>query len=84
MDLHWIVTTLIGIGMSGVGWWAKTLWEAHQKLREDHQNLYIVVTRDYVQIARFESTLRDINENLNRIFDKLDGKEDRRNNGRHT
>ena len=64
--------------MAGFGWWAKTIWEAHQKLRDDHSALHVLVKGEYVTNSRFENVLRDIDSKLDRIFDKLDGKEERR------
>ena len=78
MDLHWVVTGLLGIVVSGIGWFAQTLWRAHEDMRKEHALLQVQIAKEYVPNSRLEDILRDIKADMRLILSKLDDKEDRK------
>ena len=77
MDLQTYINVGLGIGCGGIGWFARTLWDNQQKLRDDLSALHVKLTEKYVPNERFESVLREINDNIKRVLDKLDDKADK-------
>ena len=55
----------------------KTLWDANTQLRSDLANLNEKIGRDYVRRDDFRDHAARVEEMLDRIFDKLDGKADK-------
>jgi hypothetical protein len=90
---HFDVATLVVDGLFTLvaflgGFLLKTMWSAIDKLREDMLELNKAIARDYVRrddfsghVQRLESMFAQhqthMNDMLNRIYDKLDGKADR-------
>lgn len=72
-----------------LGWFARTLWGVMMELKSELAKLREEVANnrvhkdDFREALRevkdnFTTTMRGVNEMLTRIFDKLDGKEDKR------
>lgn len=64
-----------------MGWLLKTLWSAVERLRRDLNSLEVSISSNYlkrgdfnVAVERIESKIERLGE---RIFDKLDEKQDR-------
>ena len=77
MDLQSLFNIVGGILLSVVGWIAKTLWDAVADLRRDLHVLETDLPKSYVRREDFADSMRRIEDMVNRIFDKLDGKEDK-------
>lgn len=61
-------------GVSGVGWFANTLYGHYKELRQAHESHRVEVAKDYVPRASLREEIRDIKDALKRIEDKMDGK----------
>jgi len=68
---------LINLGFAGsasvLGWFARELWSAVKELKVDIAQL----PRHYVQREDYREDMREIKTMLGKIFDKLDGKQDK-------
>lgn len=82
MDLHWVVETLLGIVIAGVAWFANVLWGELSKIKEKHGDLEVRLAQNYVPNNRFDTVLKEINDNIRHILEKLDGKAERRESAR--
>ena len=73
--------TIIDLGLGTVlaagGWFAHTLWDAVQELKQDLSNLRVEVARDYIPRNDFNRLADELKEILNKISDKLDHKVDK-------
>jgi hypothetical protein len=70
--------------MAVVGWLAREMWAAVKelksditKLREDLPHNYVIKDDFRSDIAVIRNEMKEIRDMLGRIFDKLDGKQDR-------
>lgn len=77
MDLQSIINLGIGIGFTAVGWWAKTVWNAVQELKNDLAKLREELPKVYVPKDDFKEFAREIKSLLVTISDKLDHKVDK-------
>jgi hypothetical protein len=77
MDLQFIINIVAGIILGGLGWFGRQLWDAVADLRKDLHQLEVNLPTTYVTKNDFTVALKDINEGLKRIYDKLDGKADK-------
>lgn len=77
MDLDTIFKIVIGVILSGLGWFGKQLWDAVADLRRDISKLEVELAKHYVPKTEFSDAMKEIREGLNKIYDKLDGKADR-------
>jgi hypothetical protein len=72
---------LIDIGLSTVmiviGWFARELWSAVKELKTDLSKLREDLPKVYLAKDDYKSDLKDIRDMLGKIFDKLDGKQDK-------
>lgn len=77
MDLEALFKLVVGVGIGGLGWFARQLWDAVNKLREDIRSLEVDQAKNYVAKSDFTAAMREIKQGLDKIYDKLDGKADK-------
>ena len=72
---------LINLSFAGaasvLGWFARELWSAVKELKTDLTALREDLPRQYVIRDDHREDMRDIKSMLGKIFDKLDGKQDK-------
>ena len=77
LDLQTAFNIIVGICIAGAGWWAKEIWNAVAKLREDIHDVELALPSHYVRKDEFADAIKLINDKLDRISDKLDAKQDK-------
>jgi len=77
MDAQTLINVGLGIILTSVGWFARQIWEATQKLQEDLHKIEVDLPTHYVQKSDYSETMKRIEIMFERIFDKLDQKADR-------
>ncbi len=77
MDLQHVLNFTIGAVLAALGWFARQLWDAVAALREDVRSLERDLPRHYVRRDDFLEAMRRIEDMVGKIFDKLDGKQDK-------
>jgi hypothetical protein len=77
LDPQAVFNVLIGVVLAGAGWWAKEIWNAVAKLREDIHDVELALPSHYVRKDEFADAIKLINDKLDRISDKLDAKQDK-------
>lgn len=71
METQDFLNLLLGAACTGLGWFAKTIYEAVQEIRRDLSSLHIEVARDYVPVARFDEAVTTIHAKLDRVLERL-------------
>lgn len=61
-----------------VAWIVKGLLEAQKKIKEDHSAFRDEVHREFVRKSDYIDQLSEIKDLIRRIYDKLDGKADKK------
>ena len=73
--------TTINLALSAVlctiGWFARQLWEAVQKMKEDLHRIEADLPKTYVLKIDLDKRMDHIEDMIQRIYDKLDGKLDK-------
>lgn len=77
IDLHFILTGLLGIVCGLLGWFGRELWAAVQGLRRDLQALEVKISAEYVRYDRMQDALRPVMEALDDIRKALAHKADK-------
>jgi hypothetical protein len=77
METQLIINALGGIVMAGIGWAARELWSAVKILRSDLQKIEVALPTNYVSKSDFDKTMKHIEDMVQRIYDKLDNKQDK-------
>lgn len=81
MDTQTIINVIGGLLLSIIGWLARQLWDAVQKLRADIHKLELELPKHYVHKDDFVEAMKELRSDLtkgfDRIYDKLDGKADK-------
>ena len=73
-----LLFNLVGTAiMATIGWFARQLWDAVQKLKSDMSTLELSISNNYVKKDDFKDGIRELKDMLGKIFDKLDNKADR-------
>jgi len=72
-----IINLIIGSVLAVLGWFARQLWDAVQKLKEDMKQIEVDLPTHYVRKDELEVRFDKIESMLNRIFEKLDSKADK-------
>jgi chaperonin cofactor prefoldin len=72
-----IINVIIGTVLSGLGWFARQLWDAVQDLKRDVKSIEVDLPTFYVRKEDLEARLDRMEASLNRIFEKLDHKADK-------
>ena len=63
-----------------IGWFARQLWDATQKLKEDLSDLELNISEKYVKKSEIAARFDKIEIILEKLFDKLDAKQDKKEN----
>ena len=77
MDIQHIIDLGLGAGLAAMGWFARELWAAVKELKSDLSKLREDLPTTYVTKDDYREDMREIKSMLNKIFDKLDGKQDK-------
>ena len=77
MDWQNVINIGIGSLLAVGGWFARQLWDAVQKLKTDISRLELTISDNYVKKDDWKDGIKELKEMLNKIFDKLDSKQDR-------
>lgn len=77
--MDWQLFINIGAGtiLSIGGWFARQLWDAVQKLKDDMSELQLHIASDYMKAQDIRSLFGRIENQLDKILDKLDQKADK-------
>jgi predicted RNA-binding protein with EMAP domain len=77
MDYQQLLNIVLGISMTVIGWFARELWSAVKELKSDLSKLREDLPKNYINRDDYREDMRDIKEMLNKIFDKLEAKQDK-------
>lgn len=77
MDTQTLINMSAGAILAALGWFARVLWEAVSALREDLHRLEVDLPSHYIRRDEFQEGMKEIKDMLGKIFDKLDGKQDK-------
>ncbi|UOF78213.1 hypothetical protein [Caudoviricetes sp.] len=77
MDWQNLINLVGGAALAVIGWFARQLWDAVQKLKADMSRLELSISDNYVKKDDFKDGIKELKEMLGKIFDKLDAKADR-------
>lgn len=77
MDWQHLINLVGGAALATIGWFARQLWDAVQNLKADMSKLELSISDNYVKKDDFKDGVRELKEMLNKIFDRLDAKQDR-------
>jgi hypothetical protein len=78
MEFQSLFNILVGAGLTAIGWFARQLWEATQNLKDDVQKLELNVADNYVKKIDINARFDKIEAILERLFDKLESKQDKK------
>ena len=77
IDFSTIVVMALSLCTAVLGWFARELWAAVQKLKEDLNKLEIKIGTDYVRYDRLQDAMKPIMEALSEIKETLKTKADK-------
>ena len=77
MDTQQLLNVVLSVAMAVVGWFARELWTAVKELKTDLSKMREDLPKVYLAKDDYKSDLKDIRDMLGKIFDKLDGKQDK-------
>ena len=77
MDSQTVVNFVGGAILVAVGWWCKEIWDSVKSLKNDIKDIEVALPTSYVRKEDINSRLDKIDNVLERIFDKLDEKQDK-------
>lgn len=82
MELDWqiIINVLLGIILSVGAWLCNELWSNLKSLQTQVHKLEVDITSKYAKKDELELRFDKLEHMLNRIFDKLERKQDKTNN----
>jgi cell division protein FtsB len=78
LDLHFLVTALLGIVCGILGWLGRALWAAVDALRQDLKDVEIKMSAEYIRYDRLQDALKPIMDSLQEIKTTLTHKVDKR------
>jgi hypothetical protein len=77
MEPQFLVNLTFGIVLSGIGWFARQLWDAVQNLKEQVHEIEVDLPKNYVVKNDLDARMKHIEDMFQRIYDKLDNKADK-------
>jgi hypothetical protein len=67
-----------GLIVGGIGWFARQIWDAVQKLQADLHSLEVDLPKTYVSKTEYGEDFKEIKEICRQIFEKLSSLEQRK------
>jgi hypothetical protein len=77
MDPQSLINLAAGLAIAIGGWFARQVWDSVQRLKEDLHEIEVDLPKSYVTKDDFNQTMKHIENMVQRIYDKLDGKADK-------
>lgn len=77
MDTQTLINGAIWIAIGVGGWFAREIWGAVKELREDLHEIETNLPKEYVLKIDLDKRMEHIEHMFQRIYDKLDQKQDR-------
>ena len=77
MEFQSIFNLVGGAILCAVGWWCREIWDSVKSLKNSLQDVEVDLAKNYVSKAEINSRLDRIDNILEKIFDRLDGKVDK-------
>jgi hypothetical protein len=77
MSLEQFVIGMIGAACGVLGWFARELYNAVSRLRDDLQKLEVKISSEYIRYDRLQDALKPVMESLHEIKQALQNKADK-------
>jgi chaperonin cofactor prefoldin len=77
MDIQSLLNLGISCALACLGWFARQLWEATQKLKEDLKRIEVDLPTSYVTKVDIQARFDRLEAILDKLFEKLDKKADK-------
>ena len=77
MQTQDLFNTILGVGFTTLGWFARQLWEAVKELRSDLHRIEADLPKTYVLKVDLDKRMEHIESMFQRIYDRLEGKADK-------
>jgi surfactin synthase thioesterase subunit len=78
METQALINFALGAMLALIGWLARQLWEAVERLKSDIHQLEVELPSRYVRREEFSEALKEIKDLCRQIFDKVDSLEKRK------
>jgi hypothetical protein len=78
MDTQTLINFALGSLLALIGWLARQLWEAVERLKSDLHQIEVDLPSRYVRREEFSDALKEIKDLCRQIFDKVDSLEKRK------
>lgn len=78
MDTQTLINFALGAFLAIIGWLARQLWEAVERLKSDLHQIEVDLPSRYVRREEFSDALKEIKDLCRQIFDKVDSLEKRK------
>jgi len=78
METQTLINFALGSLLALIGWLARQLWEAVERLKSDLHKIEIELPSNYVKREEFSESLKEIKDLCRQIFDKVDSLEKRK------
>lgn len=77
MEVQDFINVILGVVLSVLGWFARQLWDAVQKLKDDMTELEVKLPTHYVRKDELEVRFSKFETMLEKIYDRLETKADK-------
>ena len=78
MDPQMLFNLAAGLIVGGIGWFARQIWDAVQKLQAELHSLEVDLPKTYVSKTEYGEDFKEIKEICRQIFEKLSSLEQRK------
>ena len=78
MDPQMLFNLAAGLVVGGIGWFARQIWDAVQKLQADLHSLEVDLPKTYGSKTEYGEDFKEIKEICRQIFEKLSSLEQRK------
>lgn len=77
MDTQFLLNGVFVVAVGVGGWFAREVWGAVKELRGDLKSIEVNLPKEYVLKVDIDKRMEHIETMFQRIYDKLDGKQDK-------
>lgn len=78
LDNQNLINAAVGVVLAAGGWFARQIWDAVEKLKNDVHQIEVDLPRHYLRKDEFRDGIAEIKDILREIFVKIDDLRDRK------
>ena len=71
MDWQTVINLILGVALSGIGWFAREIWEQVKSMRKDISAMDVRMHQDFVRRDDFKEAVSELKQDMREGFSEV-------------